>query len=585
MDAKALPATVFIVDGEQGLLRRIETALRRKGYAVMTAASGANSVQWLTQNEADLLRLLEHAGNHTHWAVLLREVTGRKLAERRQELLHEMALVLAGADSLAEAAPKILQAVCRAFDWCFGELWTADSASGVLRHVCTSPLELASECWVKLTSAATFAKGVGVPGRVWASRQPAYVADLARESNCLRAKLALKDGVRSAFAFPILLRGAVLAVMVFYWRDSRAMEKDGVAFFTMLGSHLGQFIERRRAEKALRRSEANLASAQKLAHVGSYEINVDGTAPNHWSVELFRILGLDPAGAVLAPEEYIRRVVHPADQARVRAAFARSMGEGARFDLEYRVVQPDGTLRHVHSIAEPVLGPDRRTTRLVGALHDVTERKRLEKAVSEISEREQRRIGEDLHDSLGQELTAIELMCQSLRDDLASVRPDLARQASQMGRFLRQAIRQTRSLAHGLSAHKVQIDGLPRALADLAQTISSLGHLKCHLQCPSALALEETEVAGHLYRIAQEAVNNAVRHSRANELTIRLSRRKGVLRLQVIDNGRGLRGLRKAAGIGMQVMRHRADMIGAELEVNSEPGKGLTVSCTVRRRP
>ncbi len=514
------------------------------------------------------------------------EARERKCAEPRQQLLYEVALVLAGADSLSEAAPKILCAVCRAFDWAFGELWRVDRARRVLRNVCTSsPSGITPSRWAKITASATFAPGVGIPGRVWDSRQPLYTVALTRDSNCPRAAAARQAGLRSAFGFPILLHGTVLGVMAFFCREPRPVEEDSVAFFATLGSQLGQFIERRRAEKALRQSEANLASAQQIAHVGSFDMNVAGTGTDHWSVELFRILGLDPADPALSPEEYIHRIVHPADQARVRETFGRCVSQGVNFNHEYRIVRPNGALRHVHSIAHPVLGPDNRTARVVGVLHDVSERKRLEQAVWETSEREHRRIGQDLHDSLGQQLTAIELMCQSLQHDLSPVQPALARQAARIGHFLRQAISQTRTLAHGLTAHNVETGGLPQALADLAQTTSSLGRLKCRLECPAAVTLEESAIAVHLYRIAQEAVNNAMKHSRARAVVVRLERLDGVLRLLVADNGRGLPRTQVAEqGMGMQVMRHRAGMIGAELEVLSRAGKGVTVSCTLRRK-
>lgn len=511
----------------------------------------------------------------------------RKQTERRQQLLYEVALVLAWADSLSEAAANILRAVCKTFDWDFGELWSVDPERRVLRNVCTiSRSGLSPSPWAKVSASLTFPSGAGIPGQIWASRRPLYTVAVCCGSDCPRSVAARQAGLRSAFGFPILLHGTVLGVMAFFSGERHPVEGDSLAFFRTMGSQIGQFIERRRAEKALRQSEANLASAQQIAHVGSFDVNVARTAPDHWSVELCRILGLDAGGPVLSPDEYLRRVVHPADQARVRATFTRCVNEGIGLNHEYRIVRPDGSVRHVHSIAQPVLGPDGRTVRVVGTIHDVTERKRLEQAVWEISEREHRRIGQDLHDSLGQQLTAIELMCQSLQHDLTSVQPALAGQAAEMGRWLRVAIGQTRTLAHGLAAHNVQNGGLQRALADLAQTTSAAGKLKCRLECPAAVALEENGVAVHLYRIAQEAVNNALKHSRARRLVIRLARENGQLRLQVADNGGGLRGSKVAEqGMGMLVMRHRAGMIGAELEVLSRRGKGVTVSCTLRRKP
>jgi signal transduction histidine kinase len=208
--------------------------------------------------------------------------------------------------------------------------------------------------------------------------------------------------------------------------------------------------------------------------------------------------------------------------------------------------------------------------------------KRLEKELLEISDREQRRIGQDLHDGLGQQLTAIELMCETLRSDLESASPEAQKQADQICQFLRQAVGHTRALAHGLAPFKVDTGGLRATLLELAQTTSAIRRIKCRLDCSAPVTVQDGEAATHLYRIAQEAVNNAVRHSRASEVVIKLSSQNGKLRLEVSDNGKGLpRSGGAEAGMGLQIMKHRATVIGADLQLESRPGKGVSVICTV----
>jgi signal transduction histidine kinase len=202
-----------------------------------------------------------------------------------------------------------------------------------------------------------------------------------------------------------------------------------------------------------------------------------------------------------------------------------------------------------------------------------------------ISEREQRRIGQDLHDGLGQQLTAIELMTHSIRSDLEEERPDLAAQMRRLGGFLREAITQTRSLAHGLTAFMLDASGLQTALADLAQRTSAVAHVRCRFDCPTPVEFEEGPVAGHLYRIAQEAVSNALKHAEAREIVIGLRGTDSHVTLQITDDGRGLpQAQRSGQGIGLRVMQHRASAIGAELTVTSPPGQGVTVLCILRRR-
>jgi signal transduction histidine kinase len=206
----------------------------------------------------------------------------------------------------------------------------------------------------------------------------------------------------------------------------------------------------------------------------------------------------------------------------------------------------------------------------------------LQKQVLEISESEQRRIGQDLHDGLGQQLTAIELMCQALKSNpgLTTDRDKLEKALDNLSLHIRSAISQTRTLAHGLAPFKVESGGLETALAELAQTTSASGYITCQFDCPSAVRLDLPETATHLYRIAQEAVNNALKHSKAKRLKIELLRQNRNLLLQISDNGMGLASATDH-GVGLRVMNHRAAVIGAELRVESKPRKGVTVTCVL----
>lgn len=199
-----------------------------------------------------------------------------------------------------------------------------------------------------------------------------------------------------------------------------------------------------------------------------------------------------------------------------------------------------------------------------------------------VSEREQRHFGAELHDGLGQQLTAIELRCQSLKQDLPPSRPDLKKEVSEICQFLRNAIAQTRSLAHSLAPLSLDSRGLTDALNSLAIRMSSSGRIRCSFDSPSPITLDNHLIAGHLFRIAQEAVNNAVKHSLANEIKVRLVRSSGKLQLEISDNGKGFpKTTPSPQGIGLQIMRHRTSVIGGELNIISKPGSGVSVICTL----
>jgi signal transduction histidine kinase len=212
------------------------------------------------------------------------------------------------------------------------------------------------------------------------------------------------------------------------------------------------------------------------------------------------------------------------------------------------------------------------------------ERRRLEREVLDISERERQRIGADLHDGLGQQLTAIELMCVSLRDDVGALNPKLGEQLGRITGLMRETIAQARSLARGLAPLDAQPDALQTGLADLAERTTSLGRIRCRVDKLSPHPLNDRTAAGHLFRIAQEAVTNAIKHSGATEALIRWEDTDSGFRLEVADNGRGIP--REApAGMGLGIMRYRAGIIGATLAVESKPGRGVSVVCLLPRKP
>jgi signal transduction histidine kinase len=206
------------------------------------------------------------------------------------------------------------------------------------------------------------------------------------------------------------------------------------------------------------------------------------------------------------------------------------------------------------------------------------EHQRLEREILEITERERHSIGADLHDNLGQRLTALELMCATLKEDVAA-QPDLTRRLDQIGQMLRDAVSQTRSLARGLVPVGSDPDALQNGLTELVDHINRAGRAKIRFECPKPVAVSDPFVAGHLYRIAQEAVNNAVKHAKATEIAVRLSMRDARLQLEISDNGVGLAKSGSKGGIGLGVMRHRASAVGAKFTIESKRDEGVTIRC------
>jgi PAS domain S-box-containing protein len=211
---------------------------------------------------------------------------------------------------------------------------------------------------------------------------------------------------------------------------------------------------------------------------------------------------------------------------------------------------------------------------------DITERKHLEKAILEISAREQRRIGQDLHDGLGQHLTGIAFMAKVHEAKLAEKKSSETDDAAKIVKLVNDAIHKTRELSRGLLPVVSDSHGLMSALQMWAAEVEDLFGVSCRFQCDSPVLIHDNTTATHLYHIAQEAVNNAIKHGRPRNVMIRLTEenRRGTLAIR--DDGTGFGEVPAArAGMGLHIMNYRAGMIGGVLEVQPNPNRGTIVTC------
>ena len=243
----------------------------------------------------------------------------------------------------------------------------------------------------------------------------------------------------------------------------------------------------------------------------------------------------------------------------------------------------DGSVFPMDLAVSEVRLTDRRL--FTGFVRDITERKRLEREILEISDQERRRIGQDLHDGLCQHLAGIELMSQVLQQKLAAKSKAGAARAGEIARHVREAIGQTRSLARGLSPVTLESEGLASALRELAANTEKMFGIACRVECAQAVPNSATATGMHLYRIAQEAVSNAIKHGKATEVVIRLQPANQRLALSITDNGSGFpKAIPRNDGMGLRIMRYRAGMIDGLLSIDQNPTGGTVVSCSVPLR-
>jgi len=220
-----------------------------------------------------------------------------------------------------------------------------------------------------------------------------------------------------------------------------------------------------------------------------------------------------------------------------------------------------------------------------GIVRDITERRRMEQELLRISELERRRIGQDLHDGLGQAITGIGLISQSLAKKMRPAHPEEANAVDELTRLVREADQLARDIARNLVPVEVESNGLSFALKRLASNSARLFDIECSFNDPAETLIQNNSVATHLYRIAQEAVSNAVRHGSATKVEIRLESDKAHLILTVSDNGTGIDEEKPqiSSGMGLGIMQYRSRMIRGYFSLLPNQNGGVDVRCRVSK--
>jgi PAS domain S-box-containing protein len=846
-------------------------------------------------------------------AIFQTDITERKHGERRLTANLAITQILAESPELSIATPRVMQTICEALDWLTSAYWVPNDTGAVLR--CASfwrPAGLTADEFETDSRSRTFTHGVGLPGRVWATQKPAWIFDVTKDDNFPRAPIAEHNGLHAAFAFPIISSVKFLGVMEFFSNEIREPDPELLRMFEGIGTQIAQFIERKQAEEALRRSESELVDLFENATQGLHWVAPDGTLLRANRAEL-QMLGysadeyvgrnfaevhandksildlmtrlcagetirdypaqlrckngstrdvlIDSSGyfeggrlvhtrcftrdvteakrgaeaqarlaaivessadaiisknldgiitswnagaeklygytagevigrpiTVLIPPErqdeepellmHVRRgeeiqrydtirltkddrridvsltlspirdatgkVIgvskiardisdrkrHEAELAKLRDHLAAELYEMKRLhDLSSHLLtkhELEPLLQHVLDASVQLLGADKGLLQLydgrnnslqissnvgfepeilknldcvckrIGAcgtamergqrviVEDVfadpsfedlrpaaeaagfravqatpffssqgkllgilsthfaqkhrpterefqlldlyadqaaalierkladkqlreanenlearvlertsklsktnkelraliRERERLENEILDISEREQRRIGQELHDDLGQRLTGMVLMLKVLQRRLENENSREAEQSARLHTLASEAVKLTRDLSHGLCAPLVRPEGLNEALTELLQDMREQARVSCRF-VPDTCTVADANVATQFYRIAQEAVINAIKHANPKNIEVRLSTYADKPCLVIVDDGTGIPpDAAESDGLGLRTMHHRARTIGAALSVERSPnGRGTLVRC------
>jgi PAS domain S-box-containing protein len=346
----------------------------------------------------------------------------------------------------------------------------------------------------------------------------------------------------------------------------------------------------KQAEKQLRRSEAYLAESQRLSHIGSWAVKMSPREIVFWSPELYRIFGFDPEQGTASFQTAHGRI-HAEDRGKVEQTFESAFREGRDFTCDFRIVLPEGTIKQCHSIGHPVVNEAGNLFEFTGTVMDVTEIKRteeeLQNAVEQLRalaarlqsarEEERTRVAREIHDELGQALTAIKLDVASLIHELP---PDQRREkkGESILKLVGRTIQFVRRLSTELRPGMLDDLGLVAAVEWAAEEFETRTGTKCRMDPRQSDIVTDREQSTAIFRIFQETLTNVARHANATQVDVRLSEYDGYIELEVRDNGRGIAKEQLSdGGLGILGMRERAILLGGDFTIEGAPGKGTLV--------
>ncbi len=416
-----------------------------------------------------------------------------------------------------------------------------------------------------------------------AAGEPVIVPDMTAERRFLATRLLRKVGAASSMSVVIRAHPEVLGVLAVVDCNRRDFTSNDALFLRAVANVLAGAIQNDRVKRALQDRGARMAAVVDTALEGIITIDERGIieSVNPAACQMFGYPREEVVGRnvrMLMPEpfcgehdSYIRNYL--------RTGQARIIGIGR----EVAGLRKDGSIFPIHlGVSEFRIGGTRMFT---GQVRDITERRRLEREILEVGSQEQLRIGQDLHDGLCQELTGVSFALQVLGQKLAARTAPETASIRKIAELVDQSMSHARALAHGLQPVTLDASGLESALQELAAKTQRLFRVSCLLVSDGPVLVHDNLIATHVYRIAQEAIGNALKHGKAKTIALDLGAQRGQLHLTISDDGVGLQQTSgDGKGIGLRTMAYRASVVGGMLDIRPGERGGTVVTCTIPLR-
>ena len=533
------------------------------------------------------------------------DVTARKRAEQQQRALYQFAQLQHIATNVGEIHDASLDAILSAMDCHRASILLFDKEK-VMRFV----------AWRGLSERYRKAVEGHSPWKPDAKNpKPVCIndVDIADIPKPLRSTIR-SEGIRAAAFIPLVSSQKLIGKFMTYYDAPHVFTDDELKLATTIATQLAQAIEHKRDEEALRESAERFRAIvdQANAGMGRYDIKGDIQFVNR---RFCRMLGYKESELI---GKSVREITHPDDLEKTFHAFelVKSKGEASEIDKHY--IRKDGSIVWVNVSDAPELDASGRCKFVVAVVVDITarreaeaalrkskealeeiveqrtkalsvantelkseieRRKGLEGEILEISDREQQRLAQELHDGICQHLTAVAFMARSVGLRLKNHRVIEVKDIEKIAELVNNAATDTRNLSRALHRFDVDAAGLVEALEDLVDR--EMWRTPCRLEVKPSFHLDDDTVAAHLYRIAREAVINANKHAQARQIVVKLERSgQRQMVLSVTDDGVGVQKAPNGArGLGFHIMNYRARLMGGQLKVESPEKGGTRVAC------
>ncbi len=519
---------------------------------------------------------LDESGQLIGTLGILQDITERKEAEKRSGAFSSLASRLSAATTPKEAASNILDTAAKLIGWDSAFVHLYDRNHDRILPILTFDRVEGEQQAVPVLS---FPRDPS-PMTRWIVEKGALLIDQKNRPSIPFKLVPFGNKSRSSTSMiyvPIRQGDVTIGVLSIQRYGSSDYGKEDLDLLQALADHCSGTLQRIQMTEQLREAEAK--------YRGIFE---DSTSGIFQSTPAGRYLSVNPALVAMfgygSAEEMIANVKDLENETYVLPEKRRELkwlleSQGSIDGFEAERIRRDGSKFWIRIIARAVRNSKGEILFYEGTNLDITARRRLEKQLIEISDREQSRMGQDLHDGLCQHLVRTAFAMNLLEKDLAET--DIpTEQVKKVSKLVDDAITQSRNLARGLYPVKLEMEGFHSAMQELAANIQTAYHLECDFQAADSVAITDHAVATHLYRIAQEATINAVKHAKSTRIQIRLQPIGDKIQLTISDDGEGISTSRITSdGMGLQIMSYRAGMIGASLKIEPHPHEGTIVTC------